>query len=89
MKMPSIMIIGLGDLGGRLLDSIIRWPNASPVIVGARNSDAAEEVERFTQYLLEALGESGYLKPLTSASMVEKTRRMIRRSIRRLRRSLM
>ena len=40
---------------------------------------SAEEVERFTQYLLEALGESGYLKPLTSASMTEKTRRMIRR----------
>lgn len=40
---------------------------------------SAEEVERFTQYLLEALGESGYLKPLTSASMIEKTRRMIRR----------
>jgi TrmH family RNA methyltransferase len=40
---------------------------------------SAEEVERFTSYLLEALSECGYLKPLTSTSMVEKTRRMIRR----------
>jgi len=40
---------------------------------------SSEEVERVTQYLLDALRDSGYLKPLTSASMVEKTRRMIRR----------
>ena len=40
---------------------------------------SAEEIERVTQFLLEALGDSGYLKALTSVSMVEKTRRMIRR----------
>ena len=40
---------------------------------------SAEEVERFTKYLLEALSECGYLKPLTSVSMIEKTRRMLRR----------
>ncbi len=39
----------------------------------------AEEVERVTGLLLEALSDSGYLKELTSVSMIEKTRRMLRR----------
>ena len=56
MKMPSIMIIGLGDLGGRLLDSIIRWPDASPVIVGARNSDAARRRVNLALFSVQQIG---------------------------------
>ena len=36
-------------------------------------------MERVTGILLEALKDSGYLKERTSVSMIEKTRRMLRR----------
>ncbi len=39
----------------------------------------AGEVERFTELLLEALAESGYINPRTEASARQKIRRMVRR----------
>jgi tRNA/rRNA methyltransferase len=40
---------------------------------------SAEEVERITQMLFEALRISGYVKPRTEGSTEEKIRRLIRR----------
>jgi TrmH family RNA methyltransferase len=43
------------------------------------NSATAEEVERITQMLFDALKLSGYVKPRTEGSTEEKVRRLIRR----------
>lgn len=43
------------------------------------NPASAEEVERITQMLFEALRLSGYVKPRTEGSTEEKVRRLIRR----------
>ena len=43
------------------------------------NPATAEEVERITQMLFEALRLSGYVKPRTEGSTEEKVRRLIRR----------
>ncbi len=40
---------------------------------------ASGEVERFTELLLEALRQSGYIQPRTAASAEQKIRRMVRR----------
>ncbi len=71
--------MNLGQAVAICLYELSRDSKAAVKEPAAARPASAEEVERFTRYLLEALNESGYLKPLTSTSMVEKTRRMIRR----------
>ena len=71
--------MNLGQAVAICLYELSRDSKATVKEPAATNPATAEDVERFTTHLLEALDESGYLKPLTSTSMVEKTRRMIRR----------
>jgi hypothetical protein len=54
--MRSIMIVGLGDLGSRVLDSLIRWPDASPIIVGARNVEAARRRANLALFSAQQIG---------------------------------
>jgi hypothetical protein len=56
MNSPSIMIIGLGDLGGRVLDSIIRWSNSNRIIVGARDHDAAHRRVNLALFSAQQVG---------------------------------
>lgn len=71
--------MNLGQAVAICLYELSRDSNAAVKEPAAATRASAEEIERFTKFLLEALSESGYLKPLTSTSMIEKTRRMIRR----------
>ena len=71
--------MNLGQAVAICLYELVRDSRAAVKEPGATKRASAEEVERVTQYLLEALADSGYLKQLTSASMIEKTRRMLRR----------
>ena len=67
MNSPSIMIIGLGDLGGRVLDSIIRWPNSNCIIVGARNRDAARRRVNLALFSAQQIG----FDPIISVETVD------------------
>ena len=82
MRIPTREEHGSMNLGQAVAICLYELSRDSKAAVNepaAARPASAEEVERFTKYLLEALSECGYLKALTSTSMVEKTRRMIRR----------
>jgi TrmH family RNA methyltransferase len=79
--------MNLGQAVAVCLYELVRSPAAGsqvePQIVESQIEDVnpatAEEVERITQMLFEALRLSGYVKPRTEGSTEEKVRRLIRR----------
>ena len=71
--------MNLGQAVALCLYEMARDPKAAakrPVKIA---SATAEENEQITLRLLEALGKSGYVNPVTAASTDEKVRRLIRR----------
>jgi hypothetical protein len=56
MHMHSIMIVGLGDLGSRVLDLLTRWPDPSPIIVAARNVEAARRRANLALFSAQQIG---------------------------------
>jgi tRNA/rRNA methyltransferase len=60
-----------------LYELVRKSAKTAPHIAPARAS--AVELERITQLLIEALGQSGYVAPAGEAAALEKTRRMLRR----------
>jgi TrmH family RNA methyltransferase len=78
--------MNLGQAVAVCLYELVRSEAAEPQVEpqGERSLEdvrraTAEEVERITQMLFEALRLSGYVKPRTEGSTEEKVRRMIRR----------
>ena len=71
--------MNLGQAVAVCLYDLIRSGRATTRTVEPRKPARAEEVERFTQLLVDALQQSGYLKPRTAGSMTQKIRRMVRR----------
>jgi tRNA/rRNA methyltransferase len=78
--------MNLGQAVAVCLYELVRSQTAEPQITprGERHIEevrpaTAEEVERITQTLFEALRISGYVKPRTEGSTEEKVRRLIRR----------
>lgn len=70
--------MNLGQAVSICLYELVReGANAAPPIAPARAG--AVELERITQLLIEALGESGYVAAAGEAIALEKTRRMLRR----------
>jgi tRNA/rRNA methyltransferase len=70
--------MNLGQAVAICLYELVReGAKTAPNIEPARAS--AVELERITQLLIEALGESGYVAPQGEAAALEKTRRMLRR----------
>ena len=71
--------MNLGQAVAVCLYELVRDARAARRQPEPRKPASADELERVTELLLEALSESGYLKQLTSASTIAKTRRLVRR----------
>lgn len=71
--------MNLGQAVAVCLYEIVRQGRLRARTVEPRKPATAGEVERFSELLIEALEEAGYLKPATGDSMVIKVRRMVRR----------
>ena len=69
--------MNLGQAVAVCLYELIRNPKAVSPPVEKRALASAEEVDRVTATLLEALNESGYIHPGTESRIDEMTRRMI------------
>jgi len=82
MRIPAREEHGSMNLGQAVavcLYELVRNPAAARKLTAPRKPAAAGEVDRFTELLLDALRESGYVNPRTAASAAEKVRRMVRR----------
>jgi len=71
--------MNLGQAVALCLYELARAPMAARQLPGAVELAPDEDVERFTQLLLEMLEESGYSEFVTGPSTVEKARRLVRR----------
>lgn len=72
--------MNLGQAVAVCLYEIIRDPKAARAKTSDRQMPARmKEVDRITQLLLDALDESGYIKPGTAVPTQEKVRRLVRR----------
>lgn len=82
MRIPTRsqdLSMNLGQAVALCLYELARDPKAANVRPAKATPATAGEAEQITGMLIEALGDSGYLNPLTVASSEEKVRRMIRR----------
>ena len=70
--------MNLGQAVAVCLYELIRSENA-PALAEMKEQANGEVLERMTRALLDALGESGYIKPGTEAVTEEKSRRLVRR----------
>jgi tRNA/rRNA methyltransferase len=71
--------MNLGQAVAVCLYELIRSPASARKMQESYDLAPAEEVERFTEVVLEAMGESGYRDFGASPVTVEKTRRLVRR----------
>ena len=71
--------MNLGQAVALCLYEMARDPKGAAARPGEIRSATAAETEQITLRLLEALGKSGYVNPITSASTDEKVRRLVRR----------
>jgi TrmH family RNA methyltransferase len=71
--------MNLGQAVALCLYELARAPMAARQLPGAAELAPGEDVERFTQLLLEMLEESGYSDFSSGPSSVEKARRLVRR----------
>ncbi len=71
--------MNLGQAVALCLYEIVRDPRATTKAPVPLKPAAAEEAERFTEMLLDALRASGYVNPRTAASTTQKVRRLVRR----------
>lgn len=71
--------MNLGQSVAVCLHELVRSPAAARVRPGELTPAAAEETERITEMLLDALRQSGYVNPVVEGSTEEKVRRLVRR----------
>lgn len=82
MRIPTVdpgLSMNLGQAVALCLYEMARDPKAVAVRPGKIKPASAAQAEQITAMLLEALGRSGYVNPLTAASTGEKVRRLVRR----------
>jgi len=82
MRIPTVsqeLSMNLGQAVALCLYELARDPKATVARPEKVRRAAAGEVEQVTQLLLEALGKSGYVNPVTAGSTEEKVRRLVRR----------
>jgi len=82
MRIPTVdasLSMNLGQAVALCLYELARDPRAVRARPEKIQRAGAAEREQITQMLMEALGRSGYVNPLTAASTLEKTRRLVRR----------
>ena len=71
--------INLGQAVAVTLYELIRSPRAVRAEPRAKKAASAEQLERFTNLLLDAMRESGYIQDKTAESTERKTRRLVKR----------
>ena len=71
--------MNLGQAVAVTLYELIRNPRAVRAEPRAKKAATVEQLERFTQLLLEAMRESGYIQDKTADSTERKTRRLVKR----------
>ncbi|MGW7454687.1 saccharopine dehydrogenase NADP-binding domain-containing protein [Streptomyces sp. NPDC054787] len=64
MKQPTVMIVGLGNMGGHVLDMLLRRPDSPRVIVAGRD---AEHLERRSNLSVLAATHLGYAPNVETA----------------------
>ena len=82
MRIPTVdagLSMNLGQAVALCLYELARDPRAVRARPERIQRAAAAEREQVTRMLIEALGRSGYVNPLTEASTEEKARRLVRR----------
>jgi tRNA/rRNA methyltransferase len=71
--------MNLGQAVALCLYELIRDPKVVAARPEKTRRAAAAEADQITKMLIDALGRSGYINPLTAASTQEKVRRLVRR----------
>jgi tRNA/rRNA methyltransferase len=71
--------MNLGQAVAVCLHELVRSPVAARAVPEELKPAAAEENERITEMLLDALRRSGYVNPVVEGSTEEKVRRLVRR----------
>ena len=82
MRIPTVeqgFSMNLGQAVAVCLYELIRSPRAAAVRPEPYKPASAGDTEQITRMLLEALRDSGYINPVTAASMENKVRRLVRR----------
>jgi tRNA/rRNA methyltransferase len=82
MRVPTVtpgLSMNLGQAVALCLYELARDPSGADARPERRRPATAGETEQITAMLLEALGASGYINPLTAASTEDKVRRLVRR----------
>jgi tRNA/rRNA methyltransferase len=82
MRIPTVdagLSMNLGQAVALCLYELARDPRAVRARPEKIQRAASAEREQVTRMLLDALGRSGYVNPLTEASTEEKARRLVRR----------
>jgi TrmH family RNA methyltransferase len=82
MRIPTVgqdLSMNLGQAVALCLYEMARDPKAAAARPVKIASASAAETEQVTLRLLEALGKSGYVNPVTAGSTDEKVRRLVRR----------
>ena len=82
MRIPTVatdLSMNLGQAVALCLYELVRDPKAVQVRPERSKPASAAENEQTTAMLIEALGQCGYVNPVTAASTEEKVRRLVRR----------
>ena len=82
MRIPTVdadLSMNLGQAVALCLYELARDPKAVQARPERSKPASAAETEQITALLIEALGECGYVNPVTAASTEEKVRRLVRR----------
>ena len=81
MRIPTREEHGSMNLGQAVAVTLYELVRDSKVLTASKSAKAAKagDVERISSMLLDALRESGYLKPPSSLSSEDKIRRLVRR----------
>lgn len=82
MRIPTVdadLSMNLGQAVALCLYELARDPKAVKAVVEKTRRAGAAENEQITAMMIDVLGQSGYINPVTAASTEEKVRRLIRR----------
>ena len=82
MRIPTMdtdLSMNLGQAVALCLYELVRDPKAVKARPERSKPASAAENEQITAMLIEALGQCGYVNPVTAASTEEKVRRLVRR----------
>ncbi len=82
MRIPTVdadLSMNLGQAVALCLYELARDPKAAAARPGKIRCAEAAQNEQITLRLIDVLGESGYVNPVTAASTEEKVRRLVRR----------